>query len=68
MSQPNENAKLSKLLFDAREAVDMYADVTESQMRRPADFLRRVVTEIDEYRAGRGWNPHGFGGEDDTDE
>jgi len=63
MSQPNENAKLSKLLFDAREAVEMYADVTEFQMRRPADFLRRIVSEIDEYRAGRGWSAGGFGGE-----
>lgn len=55
--------RLSKLLFEAREATEMFADVVEARTHAEADWLRRLVTEIDTYRAERGWSPHGFGGE-----
>lgn len=59
-------ARLSRLLFDAREQIDMWADVVEARSRRPATDARKVVAEIDAYRAEHGWSPHGFGGEVDT--
>jgi hypothetical protein len=58
------SARLSKLMFEAREAVEMYADVVKMQAGRDDDWLRRVVADLDAYRAEQGWNPHGFGGED----
>lgn len=59
------SAELSKLLFEARELVEMFADVTERRTGREDGWSRRVVIEIDSYRAGRGWASDGFGGEDD---
>lgn len=59
-----EAAKLSRLLFDAREQIEMWADVVERGTGQPADHLRRLVAEIDAYRAEHGWSPHGFGGEE----
>lgn len=56
-------AKLSRMLFEARELVDMYADTIERESGRPMTQARRLVGEIDAYRAGRGWSPTGFGGE-----
>ena len=56
-------ATLSRIMFDAREQIDMWADVVEVQSGQPADHQRRLVAEIDAYRAVRGWSPHGFGGE-----
>jgi hypothetical protein len=62
----NEAARLSRLLFDAREAVEMYADVVEGRAwLESAAVLRRLVADIDAYRVERGWSPHGFGGETD---
>jgi hypothetical protein len=58
----NEAARLSKLMFEAREAVEMYSDIV-SQRLRPDPWLQRLLAEIDAYRAERGWSPHGFGGE-----
>ena len=59
----SEAARLSKLLFTAREAVEMYADVIKALHGNEAVSLRRLVEEIDTYRAERGWSPNGFGGE-----
>jgi hypothetical protein len=60
-------ARLSRLLFIAREDIEMYADVVEARMGPgTGSRLRRDVAEIDAYRAERGWSPHGFGGETDT--
>lgn len=56
-------AALSRMLFEARELVDMYADTIEGESGKPMTQARRLVGEIDSYRAGRGWNAHGFGGE-----
>ena len=57
-----EAARLSRLLFDAREIIEMYRDVV-AERRAPDPQLTRVRDEIDAYRAERGWSPHGFGGE-----
>lgn len=59
----NENTRLSAMLFDAREQIEMWADVVESRTGQPAEHARRLVAEIDGYRAERGWSPNGFGGE-----
>lgn len=59
----SENARLSRMLFEARETADMHADIIESQSGRPVPNVRRLVTEIDAYRAERGWSPNGYGGE-----
>lgn len=60
---PERVAELSRLLFEAREHVEMYADVVEARTGRRADHTRALVAEIDQYRAERGWSPDGFGGE-----
>ena len=59
----NQNARLSKMLFDARENLDMWADVVEAKSGQPAKQVRDLIAEIDLYRAEAGWSPHGFGGE-----
>jgi hypothetical protein len=58
-------ARLSRLLFEAREQIDMWGDVVEARSgqhsaRRYPDQVR---DEIDAYRAEQGWSPNGFGGE-----
>lgn len=62
-SADNDAARLSRILFSAREQCDMWADVVERQTGQPATAVRALVAEIDAYRASRGWSPHGFGGE-----
>lgn len=57
------SAELSRLLFEARESIDMWADVVESRAGEPATYERSLVNRIDAYRARQGWNPDGFGGE-----
>ena len=42
----------------------MLRDIVESKAKRQDPWSRRVVEEIDTYRAERGWSPDGFGGED----
>lgn len=59
------NAQLSRMLFSARESIEMFADLVEAQTGRTDEYNRRLVAEIDEYRYMRGWSLHGFGGEDD---
>ena len=59
----DEARLLSRLLFEARELADMYGDMVEQQCQRPDQWTRRLVTEIDEYRASRGWPAGGFGDE-----
>lgn len=58
-------AELSKLLFLSRESIEMFADIVESQSSKVAAHQRKLVNDIDDYRIEQGWNPHGFGGEDD---
>lgn len=59
----SDAARLSKLLFEARELVDMLSSITEARSGRPDTWSRRVRDELDAYRAEQGWSPHGFGGE-----
>jgi len=56
-------ARLSKLLFEAREQIDMLNGIVESQSGRVDNWSRRVRDEIDAYRAEQGWSADGFGGE-----
>lgn len=63
MTETTDVRQLSKLLFEAREAVDMFADVTANRVGRRDQWLDRLRDEIDAYRAERGWSPDGFGGE-----
>lgn len=60
----NDNARLSKLLFEAQEAVDMYADVVERRSGKRNGWLRKLSEEIGTYRTEKGWSPNGFGGEE----
>jgi hypothetical protein len=55
--------RLSRLLFEARELIDMMGDIVEARSGRPDTWSRRVRDEIDTYRAEQGWSPHGFGDE-----
>jgi hypothetical protein len=59
----DDPTRLSRLLFDARERLDMQIDVVESQTGQRDGHGRRLRDEIDAYRAEQGWSPHGFGGE-----
>jgi hypothetical protein len=61
--QADDPALLSRLLWDAREIVEMFEDIAERRTRKPNEWTRRLITDIDAYRAGRGWSPDGFGGE-----
>ena len=63
--QKSEDARLSRILFEARELIDMFGDLVERAPYGPAQdaYVRRVRDEIDAYRAERGWSPGGFGGE-----
>lgn len=58
-----DDARLSKLLFEARELIDMYADMVRAQTASGYGWPERVRDEIDAYRAEHGWSPNGFGGE-----
>lgn len=53
----------SKLLWDARESLNMFADMVEGSTGRIADRERDLIRQIDEFRTANGWNPNGFGGE-----
>jgi len=59
----NEARRLSKMLFVARESIEMFADIVENRTSRRSKDLRRQVAEIDQYRAEHRWSPNGFGNE-----
>lgn len=59
----NERARLSRLLWAAREIAEAHADIVEARAGKPDVYGRRLVAEIDAYRAEQGWSPNGFGGE-----
>jgi hypothetical protein len=58
------SAELSRMLFEARESIEMWADVIESKGGNPATHERGLIARVDEYRARQGWSPNGFGGEE----
>jgi len=55
--------QLSKLLFEARELIDMLGDIVEGRTGQTDTWSHRVRDEIDEFRQSQGWAPDGFGGE-----
>lgn len=61
------DAEISKLLYEAREAIEMFADLAEATALKPAAYERGLVARIDAFRKARGWSADGFGGEDDPD-
>lgn len=52
---------LSKMLFGAREQIDMWADVVEGRTGSESTTQRTLVAEIDAFRKARGWSAGGFG-------
>lgn len=56
-------ARLSRLLFEARERIDMHIATVEQATGQTDTWGRRLCDEIDAYRAEQGWSQHGFGGE-----
>lgn len=63
----SEAARLSKMTWDAREQIEMWADSIDRRTSpNKATAVRRLVEQIDEYRKERGWSPDGFGGEEDA--
>jgi hypothetical protein len=60
---PGEAARLSRLLWEARELIDMLHDIVSARTGKDDAWSVRVRDEIDAYRAEKGWNPDGFGGE-----
>ena len=62
MDETWTNRRLSKLLFEARELLSMYADHLDAN-RVASTWPREVVDGLDAYRTSRGWDPNGFGRE-----
>lgn len=64
ISGPSTNPaqELSKLLFEARESLDMWADVVRAQYKDDP-YLRDLIARIDAYRAAQGWRSNGYGNE-----
>jgi len=52
---------VSRLLFEAREIISMHRDGVEHRTGQRDDWSRRLIAEIEEFRAVQGWTPHGFG-------
>jgi hypothetical protein len=56
-------AQLSRILWESRESLEMWADVVEARSGRPNGYTRGLIAEIDAYRAQHGWSRSGYGGE-----
>jgi len=56
-------ARVSKMLWDAREIVSMYRDIAELGSGQEDAYSRCVLAELDAFRAEQGWSESGFGGE-----
>jgi hypothetical protein len=59
----DEAQLLSKLLFEAREQIDMWGDVVAIRTGVQDNYTRGLRDRIDAYRADKGWSAGGFGGE-----
>lgn len=59
-----ERRWLSMLLFMAREQMAMWGDVVEKRTGVRDRLVDDIRDAIDDYRAVRGWSPHGFGREE----
>ena len=62
----NEAQHLSRMLFHARESIEMFADVVENRTGKTDSFNRKLVAEIDAYRSKQGWSLNGFGNEEEN--
>jgi hypothetical protein len=58
-----EAARLSRMLWDAREILSMFGEHLELSTGKKDRYIDRTLKQIDEYRAEKGWSPDGFGGE-----
>lgn len=63
-SRRDDARLLSRLLFESRERIEMHRDMVENRSGQRDEWARRLVEEIDVYRASRGWSTHGYGGEE----
>lgn len=63
MTEITEAARLSKMLWDAREQLDMWSDVVAKTVGKRPEGIDRLRHEIDQYRKEKGWSSNGFGGE-----
>lgn len=61
--EESADARLSRLLYEARTAVELLGGRLRSRTGEKDRWSKRLISEIDEYRADRGWSPDGFGGE-----
>jgi hypothetical protein len=61
--EESADARLSRLLFEARTAVELLRDRLRSRTGEKDRWSKRLISEIDDYRSERGWSPDGFGGE-----
>lgn len=59
----NNAQRLSRILWDAREYIDMTIQTIERASGTIDYNSRRLRDEIDAYRSEKGWSPNGFGGE-----
>lgn len=59
------NAEVSKLMFEAKESLEMWNDVVNAKMGRDDPYTKGLIDRIVEYRKTQGWSPNGFGGEDE---
>ncbi len=64
LSAMTSAAHVSKFLFEAREEIEMWADVVESQTGKPARHTRQILATLDNFRVDQGWNKDSFGGEE----
>lgn len=51
----NDDARLSRLLWNARELLSMYGDTLNSLTGNRVNWVDNTLSEIDAYRAERGW-------------
>lgn len=64
MPERTPAARLSRMLFEARELADMYGDILKARgLPSSPGWPHRLRDEIDAYRSEQGWSPDGFGGE-----
>ena len=64
MTAADDEARLlSRILFEARERVDMAILTVENITGQRDEWGHRLRDEIDTYRGERGWSPDGYGGE-----
>lgn len=59
----DEARELSRLLWDARELIDMFGDITAAKIGERDPGVDDTRDKIDAFRARYGWDAGGFGSE-----